>query len=277
MQFTPQELSKSVPLKVNKPIQQRPFLPVHPPMFSLAPLSSGGFIYNFPLLPHTQPACATQVQTPMSFVPIPSSPSPVGSPVGTPDFLTREPSREEKLERYRQKRTKRNFVRSVDSARSERASSRSRDTSGQFVPEKNSQKKVKGDLEEMKSLLELSQKESLLLQQRLCAVERELERLKQKADDADASKAQLEKELEDQQRINKNLMDSMLWSTVPSNEIFSTIRPGNAISEAFKETINFSDIELNVTDSPFLTQARVEDTEFEKRWDEMTLFGSSRS
>jgi len=217
-------------------------------MYSLAPLSGGGYVYNYPLLPHTQPALATQGQPPVSpsFVPIEAAP-PVGIP--PPGFAPF--TREEKLERYRQKRLKRNFNRPVDTARSERALARARDPSGQFAFEKPSQKKMKECLDLMKNKLAVTQRESEDLQSKLRSVEKELAMLRQKAEDADMTKARMLVELEQQQTIN-NQLTQLLWSSVPSAEVFSTIRPGAPFAEAFKETVDLSMIELNETDSPFL-------------------------
>jgi len=82
-----------------------------------------------------------------------------------------------------------------------------------------------------------------------------------------------------QQQVNRALIQEnhMLWSTVPLNEIFSTIRAPSSPThsfiniDAFKEKIDLANIQLNWTDSPHLEAARVEEEEFQKRWDEMNF------
>jgi len=235
---------------------------IHPPMYSLSPLNGGGFIYNFPILPHTQAASATTIQPPISFL----------QPRTEQEFSKREA----KLEKYRQKRAKRNYNRPVDTVKSERAKERSRIPSGQFATEK----KKKNELDEVRNRLENSEKESRFLRDKLSAVEQELALLRQRAEDAQLSKSTLQKQLEEQHKINMELVRSLnqsLWQTVPPNEVFNTIRPGNPFGDAFTEAVNLNTVELNSTDSPFLEAARLEDLEFEKRWEEMTYIAEARS
>jgi len=91
----------------------------------------------------------------------------------------------------------------------------------------------------------------------------------------------MQKQLEAQQRMNQDLLreNTLLWSTVPTDEVFNTINPTNppVFLDAFKQKIDFSTIELNWTDSPHLEAARTEDMEFEQRWDDMTFFTGSQS
>jgi len=207
-------------------------------------------------------------------IPIPYKNSPPSSPLpSSPEVngnLLLATNREEKLKKYRQKRAKRNWNRGADPVRRERAQSRVRDTNGQFVPESHP---VLVELDNVKTRLAQSQTESQFLHGQLGAVMQELALLRKKAEDALASKEFMQKQLEEQQTINNQLIDEnrLLWSTVPIKEVFNTIRPGNPLAEAFKENINYGNVELNCTDSPFLEAARIEVEEFEQRWEGMNL------
>jgi hypothetical protein len=81
--------------------------------------------------------------------------------------------------------------------------------------------------------------------------------------------------------MNQDLMheNTLLWSTVPVDQVFNTINPTNppVFLDAFKQKIDFSTIELNYTDSPHLEAARTEDMDFEQRWDDMTFFTGAQS
>jgi hypothetical protein len=98
-----------------------PIPPVPPPSAStkptpLTPLSGGGFIYNYPPASNPVP----------SFIPLQPYSFPVNDHL-TPFLSTMtkvQPNiadRQVKLEKYRQKRLKRNFIRDADPVRSERA------------------------------------------------------------------------------------------------------------------------------------------------------------
>lgn len=232
----------------------------------LTPLSSGGFIYNFPGMP-------ANPYTFSPFAPIPSQSftstvKPVGPAIA---------SKQEKLERYRQKRAKRNTYRPPDPTRRERAQSRTRDERGQFAHEKT---QIKTDLHEVKTKLALTEEESKLLKEKMNAMEQELARLRQKAEEASMNQQEMLEILEAQRNMNKKLMheNRLLWSTVPTSEVFSTIKKSNQNSyvKAFTEKIDFSNIELNSTDSPHLEAARMEE-DFERRWEEMTFLANSLS
>jgi hypothetical protein len=206
-------------------------------------------------------------------------------------------SRQARLERHRQKRLKRNWNRPSDSARRERACARQRDEFGHFlVTEKktasnssiassinagtrSTNSDEENDLNEVKQMLEFSQKESQELKRKLSLVFEEMMVFRKKAEDARVAKELIAKELEQQQQVNRALIQEnhMLWSTVPLNEIFSTIRAPSSPThsfiniDAFKEKIDLANIQLNWTDSPHLEAARVEEEEFQKRWDEMNF------
>lgn len=268
--------------------QQRPF--------SLSPLSSGGFIYNYPNTPpphssttHTPPQ--EHHETDQSRFELPAF-TPV-HPLVAQSFTTRSLSsvapaialRQEKLEKYRQKRLKRNFNRAIDYGRRERACSRSRDEFGHFVPEQKSGKKthserekekMKEDLDEVNMKLAESQAEKQKLHNQLQQVLEEMMYLRKKAEEATTAKERMQQELTQQQQVNTELMkeNRLLWSTVPFREIFNSFNMGRnnpLFGQAFTDKIDLSNIELNWTDSRHLEAARLEEQEVEKRWDNMTF------
>jgi hypothetical protein len=123
-----------------------------------------------------------------------------------------------------------------------------------------------------------------MLKNQLSTIENELALLRKKAEEASASNKVMQKELEAQQQMNQVLLaqNSLLWSTVPCDEVFSTINQSNppGYLDAFKQKIDFSTIaeQLTWTDSPLLEAARLEDTDFEARWvDDMDFFAGARS
>jgi len=195
-------------------------------------------------------------------------------------------SRQEKLEKYRQKRIKRTYCRSTDPIRRERAYSRTRDEFGHFVFE-NSKKRdaaeaaAQEDLSVVINQLEASKRESMELKQKLQIVLHEMLALRKKAEEVTTEKAVMQQALEEQKKMNEKLLQEnrLLWDGVPINEIFSTIRTPhtNYVNvEAFKEKIDLTNIELNWTHSPHLEAARLEEEEFQKRWDEMTFVAGER-
>lgn len=122
-------------------------------------------------------------------------------------------------------------------------------------------------------------RESILLRDRLSAVEQELETLRKRAEEASEYKATMEQMLEEQQKKNEILQteNNLLWSSVPMDEVFSTIKPSNpTYAEAFKEKIDFSSIELSWTGSPFLEAAREED-DFKQRWESLEYVADEQS
>jgi len=180
------------------------------------------------------------------------------------------------LEKYREKRCRRNYNRPVDQGKRERACARTRDPHGHFASES------KKEQEKMRAALEASQRESIMLKNQLSNIKNEMALLRQKAEEASASNQFIQKELEVQQQMNQVLMteNSLLWSTVPTDEVFSTINQNNPplFLDAFKQKIDFSTIELTWTDSPHLEAARIEDSDFESRWvDDMDFFAGARS
>jgi len=122
------------------------------------------------------------------------------------------------------------------------------------------------------------------LKSKLSNIEQELAELRRKSEEEREFKKHIQKQLEAQQQMNQALIqeNSLLWSTVPSDEVFSTINQTNPPDyvDAFKQKVDLSTIELNWTDSPHLEAARLEDLEFEQRWDEMSsdcFFAGARS
>jgi len=131
----------------------------------------------------------------------------------------------------------------------------------------------------MRQELEASQRESLLLKIKMVAIEKELAEVKRRAEEEQATKQALQQQLLAQEHMNEALLreNSVLWSTVPSDEVFNTTNQSNppVFLDAFKQKIDFSTIELNWTDSPHLEAARDGEMDFERqRWDEMSLFGA---
>jgi len=239
---------------------------VQNPISVLSPLSVGGFLY-------TQPAYLQPTQTTPS---LPSYMLNPPSPTTPKPYVSSEIAmRQEKLEKYREKRAKRNFHRPVDQGKSERACARTRDPYGQFASES------KREQEKMRQALEASQRESMLLKSRMMAIEKELAEVRRRAEEEQATKQALQKQLEAQTHMNQALLceNSLLWSSVPADEVFNTSNPNNppVFLDAFKQKIDLSTIELNWTDSRHLEAARLEDMDFEQRLDEMTFFAGARS
>jgi chemotaxis protein histidine kinase CheA len=263
---TPQPTQNTKQEQAVSPQQQHP-------LTILSPLSVGGFLYTPP--PYPGLPLPPNAQFP--------SPAFLNAPLLTPNtksaYVSSEiAARQEKLEKYREKRAKRNYNRPVDQGKRERACARSRDQNGQFTSEnKREQEKMRQALE----ALEASNKESELLKSQLSQVERELEQLRRRAEEERLAKQHMLKQLEAQQRMNQDLIheNTLLWSTVPIDQVFNTINPTNppVFLDAFKQKIDFSTIELNWTDSPHLEAARTEDMDFEQRWDDMTFFTGAQS
>jgi len=262
---SPQKMPMSPPqpeLSMKMVVQQQQ----HP--ISLSPLSCGGFIYTYLPSPQSPP------QPPPMFIPPQMSSGPQFQ-TNAPQFVSSEiAARHEKLEKYRDKRARRNFNRPVSQGKRERACARARDPHGHFVSES------KREQEKMRQALEASQKESFMLKNKLSNIEQELELLRKKAEEASASKLQIQHMLEAQQRMNQDLLreNNLLWSTVPQDEVFNTVRQNPPVFlGAFKEKIDLSAIELNWTDSPHLEAARSEDADLEQRWDDINFFAGVRS
>jgi hypothetical protein len=208
------------------------------------------------------------------FLPAQAPSSPTFS-TNCPQYVSSEiAARQEKLEKYREKRCRRNYNRPVDQGKRERACARTRDPHGHFASE------TKREQEKMRAALEASQRESIMLKNQLSTVENELALLRKKAEEANASNKVMQQELEVQQQMNQVLLaqNSLLWSTVPCDEVFSTINQSNppGYLDAFKQKIDFSTIELTWTDSPHLEAARLEDTDFEARLVD-DIFAGARS
>jgi len=262
-------------LQVIQPANQQLPAPVFPPSITksnsqsssnlLSPLSGGGFIFNYPPMysevpmpPFSRPMTNdVQMITPSSPISSPLSESVLlspGSPLSPISYTPTSPQfsngisvssselRKEKLEKYRQKRTKRNFNRPVDQARRERAQARPRDEFGHFLSPKKDVEKERMQVEmiDVKTQLETWMKESQLLKDRLFAMEHKLQ---------------------EQEQLNNDLLheNRILWSTIPATDVFNTLRPGTSFIDAFKEKVDLSNVELNFTDSPYLEGIKLED------------------
>jgi len=239
------------------------------PLTILSPLSVGGFLYTPPPYP-TMPLPSNTQIPPTAFLNVPFTPNTKSVYVSSEIA-----ARQEKLEKYREKRAKRNFNRPVDQGKRERACARSRDQNGQFTSE------TKREQEKMRQALEASHHESQILRSKLSIIEEELELLRKRAEEEKLAQQNMLKQLEAQEKMNQDLIreNTLLWSTVPIDEVFNTINQNNppVFLDAFKQKIDFSTIELNWTDSPHLEAARTEDMDFEQRWDEMTFFTGAQS
>jgi len=270
-------LNQSLPISSSQKLPMSPpqaFSPMkmvvqqHQHPISLSPLSCGGFLYTYLPSPESPP------QPPPMFIPPQMSSGPQFQ-TNAPQFVSTEiAARHEKLEKYRDKRARRNFNRPIDVGKRERACGRARDLHGHFASES------KREQEKMRQALEASQKESFMLKNKLSNIEQELAMLRKKAEEASASKLQIQHMLEAQQRMNQDLLreNNLLWSTVPQDEVFNTVRQNPPVFlGAFKEKIDLSAIELNWTDSPHLEAARLEDADLEQRWDDLNFFAGARS
>lgn len=226
----------------------------------LTPLSSGGYIYTLnspyahsnPHFPHHFiPSLATQNFT--------HTVKPVGPAIA---------SRQEKLEKYRQKRIKRSHTRVPDQQLRKRAQSRSRDELGHFTAEKDNS--LLTDLHDVKTQLVQSKEESKQLLSRLQRMEQEMAFLRQQAEQATVSQEVMKKQLAAQQQMNQVLLENTLL--VPSDQTFSTIRPNSPYVKPFEEKIDLSMAaqDLTFTDSPFLESNRVGEEEFH-HWDAMSF------
>lgn len=207
--------------------------------YPLTPLSSGGFIFNYPPLYSFAPISPFSQQVIVSPDNSPISPptSPIYPPTSPSDSLTKESKRQEKLEKYRLKRVKRNWNRPVDQARRERAQHRVRDEHGHFVSSKQTNSKnLQDEMQDVKLQLAEFREESLLLKNKL---------------------SEVSTQLEEQQRLNTALSaflheNRVFYSSVPMNDLFNTLNPNNSYADAFKEKIDLSNIDLHWTDNPYL-------------------------
>lgn len=229
--------------------------------YPLTPLGSGGFIFNYPPLysftpisPFSQQVVVpndstTTTTTSTSTVtsPIPMSPptSPSFPPTSPSSIMDQNAKRQEKLEKYRQKRVKRNWNRPVDQARRERAQHRVRDEHGHFVSSKNS-KNIQDEMMDVRLQLQEYRMESLQLKNKL---------------------SEVEQQLEEQQKLNSALSaflheNRVLYPTVPISDLFNTLNPNATYADAFKEKIDFSCIDLHWTESPFIEKDPSTNTSF---------------
>eukprot|EP01114_Cavostelium_apophysatum_P020172 TRINITY_DN668_c0_g1_i1.p1 TRINITY_DN668_c0_g1~~TRINITY_DN668_c0_g1_i1.p1 ORF type:complete len:445 (+),score=97.26 TRINITY_DN668_c0_g1_i1:263-1597(+) len=241
------------------------YLPQH---YTLSPLAPGGFLYGpTPGYPNSNIPFRHQF-VPAQMQSFTTTVSPVGPAIAC---------RQEKLDKYRQKRGKRNYTRAADPLKRERAQSRSRDEQGHFVVEKDTQ--IMSDLYDVKSQLVQSQEESKLLLSRLQRMEQEMALLKQKAEQATVSQEVMMKELAAQKNMNRVLIqeNGILWTSVPSDQTFSTIRQNSPYVRPFEEKIDISTAvqDLTFTDSAYLEAARTQGEDVQKRWEDMTFIAGA--
>lgn len=264
--------------------------------YHLSPLSNGGFLYGPHLaIPHS----------PQGFLAPPnqnSDPSPrhisrphsYSIPQPSPqqiseieDEITIKPSmvaqtRTEKIEKYRNKRSSRNWNRQSDPNKKAAAQSRPRDVTGQFVSDSKNPVRFAA-LQEVMKQLEMTQKESKLLNERLSAMEQELAQLRNHAIESRINEEKTKQALEFQQSLNRDLMteNQFLWQTVPQDEIFTTLNPDHPYvdREPFFSKIDLSEIEssLVLTDSPYLGREVSSTEEWPKQLAETPFFPTSNS
>lgn len=254
------------------------------PQFQLSPLSPGGFLYepnpNTPSSPLTEPSSPEMA----SYIPKETYLKPSEILANNKERTELE-RRSEKIEKYRNKRASRKWNRPVDPLKSERAQMRSRDENGHFIAEIdkkpfNLEQEPDQVFKEVMRQLVTSQKEAQFLQNRISEMEQELTQLRQRAKAASDSESLMINQLEAQQKINEDLQkeNRLLWQTVPLSDVFSTLRPDHSYVDlsAFKSKVDFSEFDLNWTDSPHLEAARMEE-DYEKRFDEMDILADLRS
>jgi len=227
----------------------------------LIPLGGGGFIFNYPPLYSSTPLppFSTSMEKSNSKVGDCCTPeinqatlSPPSSPVGiSGPLFQNEPaqnqglSRKEKLEKYRQKRTKRNWNRPVDQARRERAQARERDELGHFIPTNKSLNTP--------NMTGSSKKERFSETSR--DISQELEILIQDLSScSDIVEGEASCSNNGQSTVYHE--NRIHWSSVPMNDVFNTLNPNTSYADAFKEKIDFGSIELHWTASPYVEYSK---------------------
>eukprot|EP01116_Phalansterium_solitarium_P023192 TRINITY_DN7997_c0_g1_i2.p1 TRINITY_DN7997_c0_g1~~TRINITY_DN7997_c0_g1_i2.p1 ORF type:complete len:444 (+),score=84.45 TRINITY_DN7997_c0_g1_i2:217-1548(+) len=255
------------------------------PLYSLTPLSSGGFIYNYPGIPSPFPSAQT-TQLPdniFAFAPVfpdgegprfiiptrfnlpyvdkydvnSSSSSEVSTPMSTPlstprsmsppatpptPFLDPDPqvtfqsiaARKQKLERYRQKRVKRNYNREVDQTRSQRAATKPRDENGHFVNDGGATKAEREamiyNLNEMKQQLLACQEEKKTLSDRTNRLEHELRLCRQAHDAMRQAKEDAERQLAEQHMAQRQL-------TAANSELHAQLAELRSRTEGYRRLV----------------------------------------
>jgi hypothetical protein len=230
----------------------------------------------------TQPAAQQPRQTtthhiqtqPRTIQPIPPTihkldlSSPVSSVISSsqPKFQDGKSNSEyqQKVDKYRMKRAKRTW-RKPDQRLSQMAQQRTRDANGKFSPEAKEtsrDEQLKKQLEDLKAQLSQTQIESSLLREKLLTTERELALLKS----IDQPRPAAVDDMYQRQvcSANHQLGNSISdpfghFSHADVGTIYSPFRGGNAMVDAFKEKVDFSQKkqELKPINSPFL-QAEIE-------------------
>ncbi|PRP77295.1 p21-activated protein kinase [Planoprotostelium fungivorum] len=182
--------------------------------------------------------------------------------------------RQLKLEKYRQKRTRRTYSKSSDSRRASARQIKIESTQSTPTSTAPSTPSSSSSIDDMVSLLAESKRESSELRTKLSFVFDELLSLRKRAEEEATAREMIKKELEQQQKINNMLLSEnrYLWSTVPHKEVFSTKGPIHPYINlnAFKEKVDLTKIDLNWTNSPLLEAAKAEEENVAKRWEDMS-------
>jgi hypothetical protein len=146
----------------------------------------------------------------------------------------------------------------------QRAQARPRDEFGHFL---SGPKKSDPEKERMRSEMDGKLRTLVYCNNSILEVRNKLEAWMKESLALKSKLFEVENRLEEQEKINTQLLheNRILWSTIPQSDIFNTIRPGTPYVDAFKEKIDFANIELNSTDSPFLESLKL-DEDPETRW-----------
>lgn len=218
---------------------------------------------------HRGQSSPSQPSTPQSTTTASSTPAhtpllPHSTPA-TPQLYPNEKKSEyeEKLERYREKRMKRKWSRMPDQRLSQAAQNRPRDENGKFTSDEKvaaissyeaSQKAdhLQKQLDELKEQLSRSQYESKLLREKLVYTERELGVLRSNQ----PTPKTIPDDMYQRQVVAHAQMPLQgdLFACADDGIIYSPFKGGNAILDAFKEKVDFSQKkqDLRPINSPFL-------------------------
>lgn len=234
------------------PFIQYPFLP----FWTACPLPFSPMAYPQIIIP---PAMATpqpvgpQLLRPVTAVPM--SPPNFGV---KHDYQPIRPkaveTKEEKLNRYKEKRSKRLWSRPPDQRLSQIAQERPRDQSGKFVSTKSTSERER-ELKDLKA--ELSE-----VRQKLQTTERELSMLKR--DGWTNDDMYLRQVMQNQyHQYNQALQEQCAQQGV----IYSPFRGGNTAVQPFKEKIDFKERKtaLKKIDSPYLTEIEKQQLEYQRQ------------
>jgi len=162
-------------------------------------------------------------------------------------------TKEEKLNRYKEKRSKRLWGRPPDQRLSQIAQERPRDQSGKFVSTKSTVERDR-ELKDLKA--ELSQ-----VKQKLSCTERELSMLKRDLPNDDMYLRQV---AQNQCHLNSQALQEQF---AQQGVIYSPFRGGNTAVEAFKEKIDFKEQKtaLKKINSPYLSEIEKQQLEWQRQ------------